>query len=177
MGLRELWSVEERERVEEGARRFLGGLDRMQRAAGGGPLGTLDDVLTQLIWEMWPVLNVQLSRATGSPPLARVSTLDGGYADAVRTVLNADPALAEAYAGNTLPYPGALPTALPLPIQGRRGPLYPDCGESPRTLKLTSELGKTEDLSLEGVVDKLAEKLAGLFSGADAAAPTEDFPG
>ena len=123
--------MEERERVEEGARRFLGGLDRMQRAAGGGPLGTLDDVLTQLIWEMWPVLNVQLSRATGSPPLARVSTLDGGYADAVRTVLNADPALAEAYAGNTLPYPGALPTALPLPIQGRRGPLYRTAGNPP----------------------------------------------
>lgn len=115
MGLRELWCMEERELVDEGVRRFFGGLDRMQRAAGGGSLGSVDGVLTQLIWEMWPVLNVALFRAAGSPPLARVSTRDGGYADAVRTVLKADPALAEAYAGNTLLYPGALPTALALP--------------------------------------------------------------
>lgn len=39
--------------------------------------------------------------------------------------------------------------------------LYLTAGESPRTLKFSSEPGKTEDVSLEGVVDKLADKLAG----------------
>jgi hypothetical protein len=57
MSLRELWCMEERELVDEGARRFFGGVDRMQRAAGGGSLGSMDDVLTQLIWEMWPVFS------------------------------------------------------------------------------------------------------------------------
>lgn len=39
--------------------------------------------------------------------------------------------------------------------------LFRTASESPRTLKFSLEPGKVEDVSLEGVVDKLAEKLAG----------------